>query len=296
MAALEPLIRRYAVEHIETLLAAGEADVNPTLCRHVSAQALAALLNLPEEAARELLDHWQTVLDTEYDVEKFNDVMFGVSAQYAGVVVAQRRAAPLAPDDDMISGTLATEINGTKLTDDQVIKIAIATIAAGHFTTAETLGSAIHRVATVPGLQETLRSRPDLIPTAVEEMISLALPLHELGRMAAPDVELHGRTIPRGCPVGLNFAAANRDPEAFDNPDEFVLDRSQNRHLGFGHGVHKCVGAPLARLEMRVMLEEILARTTSTEPDGEPQNDVGLLGGGFERAPVRLRSAADHDN
>lgn len=296
MAALEPLIRRYAVEHIETLLAAGEADMNPTLCRHVSAQALAALLNLPEEAARELLDHWQIVLDTEYDVEKFNDVMFGVSAQYAGVVVAQRRAAPLDPDDDMISGTLATEINGTKLTDDQVIKIAIAMIAAGHFTTAETLGSAIHRVATVPGLQETLRSRPDLIPTAVEEMISLALPLHELGRMAAPDVELHGRTIPRGCPVGLNIAAANRAPEAFDNPDEFVLDRSQNRHLGFGHGVHKCVGAPLARLEMRVVLEEILARTTSTELAGEPQNDVGLLGRGFERAPVRLRSSADHDN
>ncbi|MDF3144119.1 MULTISPECIES: cytochrome P450 [unclassified Streptomyces] len=137
MAALEPLIRRYAVEHIETLLAAGEADVNPTLCRPVSAQALAALLNLPEETARELLD---------------------------------------------------------------------------------------------------------LTPTAVEEMIRLDLPLHELGRMAATDVELHGRTIPRGCPVGLNFAAANRDPEAFDNPDEFVLDRSQNRNLGFGHGVHKCVG------------------------------------------------------
>ena len=164
---------------------------------------MAALLNLPEEAAaRELLDHWQIILDTEYDVEKFNDVVFGVFAQYAGTVVAQRRAAPLDPDDDMISGALATRSTANKLTDDQVIKIAIAMIAAGHFTTAEALGSAIHRVATVPGLQETLRSRPDLIPAAVEEMIRLDLPLHELGRMAATDIELHGRTIPPGCPSG----------------------------------------------------------------------------------------------
>jgi cytochrome P450 len=175
MAALEPLIRRYAVEHIESLLAAGEADVVPALCRPLPTQALAALLHLPDEAGREPRPCSASSRD--------------ISAP------SWRSAAPhrSIPDEDMISGALTAEIDGAALTDGQVAEIGVQMIAAGFFTIAKALGAAIVRVATVPGLQETLRSRPDLIPRAVEETLRLDLPLHELGRLSATDMELHGR-------------------------------------------------------------------------------------------------------
>ncbi len=189
----------------------------------------------------------------------------------------------------VLSGALAAEVGGSRLSEEQVVMIGAEMIAAGHATTAESLGSAVHRIAADPGVQKHLRANPGTLPTAIEEFLRFDPALHELGRTAAVDVELRGRTIPAGSAVGLNLAAANRDPGAFPDPDTLDPARQLNRHLSFGHGIHKCLGAPLGRLELLVALEELLAATTSIELTGPPENDTGLIGGGFAALHIRVR-------
>ncbi len=288
MAALEPAIRGYAREHVADLLRAGEAEAMAAFCRPLPARALAALLNLPDDAWQELLAQFARFDRVDWDPGEVNAVILSVFAQHIGAVVAQRQADPLDPETDLLSGALAAEIGGNRLSEAEVVMIGVQMIAAGHATTAESLGSAVHRIATDPGLQEHLRANPGDLPTAIEEFLRLDPALHELGRTAVVDVELHGRTIPAGSAVGLNFAAANRDPGAFPDPDSLDPSRQPNRHLSFGHGIHKCLGAPLGRLELRVALEELLAATTSIELHGQPENDTGLIGGGFAALPVQV--------
>ncbi|HWU09290.1 MAG TPA: cytochrome P450 [Streptomyces sp.] len=289
MDGLEPLIRSYAREHLAPILRAGGGDVVPALCQVLPARTLAALMNLPDAASDELLAQIASFEKMGWDPEKVAPVIFGVFASYIGQLVAERRKQPLDPDLDLISGAMAMELDGAPLPDEDVIGIGTQMIAAGHATSADALGGAIYRLATNPDVQMRLRRQPELIPTAVEEFLRLETPLPELGRRATEDVELHGRTIRAGELVALNYAAANRDPEAFEHPESCIIDRSPNRHLSFGSGMHKCLGAPLARLELRVVLEELLAATTEISLGGATEETPGLILAGFTTLPIRVK-------
>ncbi|MET9994848.1 cytochrome P450 [Streptomyces mutabilis] len=291
MERLEPVVRSYAREHLAPILRAGGGDVVPSLCQVLPARTLAALMNLPDAASRDLMAQMASFEEMGWDPEKVAPVIFGVFASYIAQVVAQRRQEPLDPDLDLLSGAMAMEVDGAPLSDETVIGIGTQIIAAGHATSADALGAAVYRLATNPDIQMRLRRQPELIPTAVEEFLRLETPLPELGRRATEDIEMHGRTIRAGELVALNYAAANRDPDVFEHPDSCVIDRSPNRHLSFGSGMHKCLGAPLARLELRVALEELLAATTDIRLDGAAEESTGLILSGFTSLPLRTQVA-----
>jgi cytochrome P450 len=291
MDQLEPLIRSYARELLAPILQAGRADVVPILCQALPARTLATLLGLPDAAYHDLVAQMAEL--GEKGAEEMAPVMFGILASYIQQVVGQRRQEPLDPDVDLISGAMAMEVDGEPLSDETVVGIGVQMIAAGHATSADALGTAIYRVATNPDIQMRLRRNPELIPTAVEEFLRLETPLPELGRRATTDVELHGRTIRAGEFVALNYAAANRDPEAFEHPDSCIIDRTPNKHLSFGSGIHKCLGAPLARLELRIVLEELLAATTEIRLDGVAAESTDLIVlAGLTSLPISVQVAS----
>jgi len=289
MAALSPMLRQYAVEHLAPMIERGHGDVARELCQPFPARALSALLNLGDQAHVELQEQVKQFEAVDWDPDQVNAIIFTIFSQHIARVMAERRAAgTVDPDSDLISGAMSMQVDGEPLTDEAIISIGVSVIGAGHATTADALSTSIYRLATDPYLQARLRREPDLIPPAIEEFLRLDAPLPEMSRDAAVDIELHGTTIPAGSLVALNFGSANLDPEVFEHPEACIIDRSPNRHLSFGHGAHQCAGAPMARIELVVAIEELLARTTGFELDGAAQRAPGLLLNGFSSVPLRL--------
>ena len=163
-------------------------------------------------------------------------------------------------------------------------------ITAGHNSTTGGLGNSILRIAADPAVQRRLRAEPALIPSAIEEFLRLETPVQAMPRWANEATELHGREVGAGEQIMLFWAAANRDPERFPDPDRCVLDRSPNQHVTFGRGIHRCIGMDLARLEIRVALEELLGRTDWFELAGEPVRTT-FIRQGVSSLPIRIRGA-----
>ncbi|SFU07708.1 Cytochrome P450 [Geodermatophilus amargosae] len=287
MARLEPTIRAFVVEDLDPLLAAGEGDIVTGLCQPLPARALAALLNLPDSAHVEFVEQFRGFERVGWDPEKINAVIGQMFESAVSEVVAERRARPLDPETDMLSGVLAAEIDGQPLSEETVVHIGVQMFVAGHATTADALATTMYRLATNPDIQMELRRRPEKIPTAVEEFLRIETPLQSIARTAVHDVELHGRTIRAGDRVALHYAAADLDPETFEHPSACIIERSPNPHLAFGAGAHLCYGAPLARLEMRLAMEEILARTSEIRLAGAGTETSGLMRG-FTSLPLRF--------
>jgi cytochrome P450 len=161
--------------------------------------------------------------------------------------------------DDIVSDILDGMIDGRPITDDEALRMISLIYIAGHRTTTATLRGGIVQMCRNPDVHQQLRGNPGLIGAAVEEIIRLETPIHALPRMITEDAEFGGQTLRKGEQILPNFGAANLDPAVFDEPARFRLDRSVNRHMGFGMGMHHCAGAPLARLQLRILLEEITA-------------------------------------
>jgi cytochrome P450 len=164
----------------------------------------------------------------------------------------------LQPQDDLISLLLAAEIDGQKLTADEVVGFCILLLAAGNETTTNLITNAVRILSEQPELQQELREHPERITSAVEETLRYYPPIVAIGRVAKETVELNGQTIQAGEQVISWVGSANRDVAQFERPEDFISDRKPNRHMGFGFGIHFCLGAPLARLEARIVLHTLL--------------------------------------
>jgi cytochrome P450 len=215
-------------------------------------------------------------------------VAHGRYRDFCAEEIAARRQSPR---DDFLTRLATQEVApGHALSDAEIAALLSGFLSAGHHTTSSLLASMLHRVATDRALRDQLVRQPELIPKAVEESLRLDTPLHAFYRRTTGDVEVDGVSIPAGSEVMLNFAAANRDGQAFSCPEEFRLDRQPNAHLGFGFGIHACAGSQLARLESRVAMEALLARLPDIVCTDESVT-VNLLGGALamlERLPVRF--------
>jgi cytochrome P450 len=202
--------------------------------------------------------------------------------------IAERRRSPR---EDFLTRLATQEVTpGHTLSDAEIAALLSGFLSAGHHTTSSLLGSMLHRVTSDTALRDQLVGEPALIAKAVEESLRLDTPLHFFYRQTTGDVEVDGCPIPAGSEVMLNFAAANRDGQAFSCPEEFRLDRQPNAHLGFGFGIHACAGSQLARLESRVAMEALLGRLPDIVGTDESVT-VNLLGGVLamvERLPVRF--------
>jgi cytochrome P450 len=265
-AALEPRFAAIAAELVGALVAVGGGEFVSAVASPLAGLVFAEYLQLPRERALELnaagerFERAQAHRESE-TAERENLALYAACRE----LVAERKAAPLDPAEDAVSALLAVGV------DDELAAGSLRQLLiAAHVAPTALLGSIAKRLAEDEPLQAQLRAEPETIPAAVEEFLRYYAPNQGFARTATQDVEVRGRTIHKGEMVALVLPSANRDPAVFDDPETLSLDRAENPHLAFGHGPHKCAGTAPARLQLRLALQELLARTESIELAAEP--------------------------
>ncbi|MDO8271583.1 MAG: cytochrome P450 [Gammaproteobacteria bacterium] len=267
MAKFEPNARKIAETLLEPLLYREEVEFIEAFVNPFALKTLCALLGWPEDQW-ESLGGW--VHDSQHSAFKKDPVAGKALASYFSEHVKKnlnnRRASP-SNAEDATDALMNTQIEDVQLEDDQIVSI-LRNWTAGHGTVAAGLGILVLHLAQESELQDSLRSDPSLISTAIEEILRADGPLVANPRTTTRQVEIQGRSIPKGEHLTLMWIAANRDPRSFDEPNAIKVERNTEDSLVWGQGVHLCQGAPLARLEMRVAIEELLARTKRIELTG----------------------------
>jgi cytochrome P450 len=270
LTRMEPALWESARELVDAAVDARELDGFVDLTSPFCARSVMALLNVPDHLAADMsahgsaFEHAQFRFDKER-VEEENVVLYGLARD----LVAHRQEHPLDPDEDIVSGLLAGAVDGQPLDPEIVAGSFRQILIAGHGAPALVLASAIRHLADDVDLQQTLRDDPVLIPDAVEELLRLHTPNQGFARTLMCDVEVGGRTISQGDVVTIPYTSANRDASVFERPDDVVLGRAE-RHVAFGFGVHVCPGSHVGRVQTRILLEELLSRTSAIEVVGEP--------------------------
>jgi cytochrome P450 len=196
------------------------------------------------------------------------------------------------PREGLVHSLMTAEVDGDRLTEEEVVANSIVTMVGGQETTTNLIGNGVLTLLRNPGAMEQLQRDQSLIPTAVEEMLRYESPSQHTGRLAPEDVELGGKVIRKGQAVMAVMAAANRDPERFPDPDRFDVARADNRHLAFGYAAHFCFGAALARVEGQEALEAIVRRLPSLESQPGTlvwRNNLGLRG--LTALPVKFQAS-----
>ena len=233
------------------------ADLMPALDMPLPLIVICELLGVPEPD-RPDFSYWSHILNggTE-DQAEITEVHRAV-ATYFGELADSKRAAP---GDDLISYMVQAAEDGDRLSREEVISMTLLMLVAGHDTTVSLIGNGVLELLKAPGQLALLRSDPSLLPGAVEEMLRFACPVNvSARRFTRAPVELGGVTIPAGEMLFVSILSANRDATQFENPDAFDITRNTGGHLGFGHGIHYCLGAPLARLETAIAVGQLLER------------------------------------
>jgi cytochrome P450 len=248
---LRPSVRRIAGDLLEGIVDAGGGDLVSEFAIPLSVGTLASFMHLPEEDR----SRWVGWVRRMYDSPDPADVRCATTEYYRYIddLVKERRGP-------FVRLLLESEVDGVRLTASEVARFMRVLLIAGHETTAAALSSTLHHLATHAADLERLRHEPDLIPCAAEEFLRCASPVTLQARNATRDAEMGGQRIARGDVVALSFPSANRDDREFPDPESCVLDRRPNRHIAFGFGPHVCAGAHVARLELTVALEELVAR------------------------------------
>jgi len=256
---LEPGIRRIARELIDGFAGDGEADLLDRFARHLPSLVFGELLGVPPERREKFLAFTEALVEARPEAGGAGSQRHPAIQIYREFqqLLAERRERP---GDDLISALLAAEIDGRRLSEEELLGFCFVLIVAGNDTTTNLIANGAVLLADHPEQRKLLLESPAAIPNAIEEMLRFESPVQALPRIARRDVELHGVVIPRGALVRLVWAAANRDEREFEDPERFDVTRTITRHLAFGQGLHFCLGANLARLEARVAFEELLAR------------------------------------
>jgi len=273
---VEPMVRSFVVERIEKLRAMGEADVVRELLKPLPGVVVAHSLGVPE-GDRGLFDRWTSAI---VDAGAAGDVLsageaVGDLVQYFQALIDRRR---LEPGEDMLSALIVGRLrDGQEVSLAGMLGVAFTMVTGGNDTVTGLLGASLELLHAHPEQRARLIEDPSGIPNAVEEFLRLSSPVQGLARTVLRDVELEGKTIPKGRKVLLLYASANRDPREFgDDAERCDFGRGIRRHLALSYGPHHCIGAALARLQGRVVVEEMLARC----PDFAVDATAGSYAGG----------------
>ena len=288
---LEGRIRGFVGEMLEPVIAAGGGDLAGQLTYPLPARTLCAWLGLPDSEWVYLKRISDDLFNAEEgrgnDPETAKRCAIALD-EYSRRLVAERLEKPRDPELDLISGVVGQSDGVRTVTADDAGLLVRLLLVAGHNSTTSALGNCVMRIAAEDELQTRLRSEPELIPVAVDELLRLETPVQAVPRWATEDATVAGRPVCAADKLMLLLASANRDPEQFPEPDECKLDRRSNRHLAFGYGIHRCIGADLARLELRVACEELLARTNWVSLAGPPTRTT-FVRQGVSCLPVTLQ-------
>ena len=289
--------RRAAVEGLagdalDEMLALGEADAVDKLAAPVPVAVIAHVLGVPT-ADMPHFREWSDRIVEGFGVAPGTGApgsslsVLGASIRLHSYLLEHLERCRANPGDDVLSGLLASTDAGT-LTDDELFWLALLLLVAGTETTTSLLGAMLLAFAEDPEQYARLRAEPELIPSAVEELLRFYSPIQGMHRTALVDYAIGAATIPAGERVLLLFAAANRDPRHYRNPDVLAIERNPTDHLAFGSGIHFCLGAHLARLEGIVVLQELVARVESIELAGTPEWNGNPNVRALAHLPVRL--------
>jgi cytochrome P450 len=256
IAPLEPFTRDYCHELLDAVAGQGTVDAAKDYAQHIPVRVIAKMLGFPEEDADQFREFVHNALESIDIPQEQRIENFGKLSEYLRAQVDDHIAHPR---DDLTTFLLNAEMDGRKLDEEHVGGTMALLLIAGIDTTWSAIGASIWHLARTPADRERLVNEPDLMPFAIEELLRAYAPV-TMARLVKDDFEFNGCPMKKDDWVLLPFPAANRDPEFFEDADEVVLDRVENRHAAFGLGIHRCAGSNLARMELRVALEVFLER------------------------------------
>ncbi len=260
VAQLAPRITAITGELLDQVAAAGRMDFIEDLAYPLPVIVIAEMLGIPT-SERAQFRRWSDAIVSPGAAPAAGQLSFMDAqremAMYFGRLIVERRAEPR---DDLISHLISAEIDGQRLSEIELIGFCVLLLVAGNETTTNLLGNAILCFDEQPDVYERLRAQPDRIPDAIEEVLRYRSPVQSMFRAATGGTDLGGVVTRPGQPVIAWIGSANRDETLFPNAHVFDIERTPNRHLAFGYGIHFCLGAPLARLEARLALEALTAR------------------------------------
>ena len=296
VAALEPRIRWLSRALLDRSIERGEMDLAADFSIPLPTLVIAEMLGVPV-ADRPRFKRWSDAMlrlghtlfanpEAEQASREYRAIS-GEMQDYVSRLIGDRRAVP---QDDLLTRLVRAEVEGERLTEREILGFVQLLLVTGQETTTNLVNNAVLCLAENPDQLARLRAEPALLPAAVEEVLRYRSPVQWMFRFARREVQLHGQAVPAGAMVLPMIGAANRDPRAFADPARFDVARDPNPHLAFGHGLHFCIGAPLARLEARIALAGLLERLQGLElaEPGPWEPRAALHVHGPARLPIRF--------
>ncbi|MEU7089286.1 cytochrome P450 [Streptomyces achromogenes] len=288
---LAPYVHRLAGELVAALVGNGGGDLLTDVAEPLPVAVIAELLGIPE-ADRPLLRPWSADICGMYELNPSEETAaraVRASVEFSGYLrelIAARRAEP---GEDLVSALIAAHDEGDRLTGQELVSTVVLLLNAGHEATVNATVNGWYALFRHPGQLAALRADHSLVPSAIEELLRYDTPLQLFERWVLDDIEIDGTTIPRGSEVALLFGSANHDPAVFAEPGRLDLTRAENPHISFSAGIHYCVGAPLARIELAASLTALLERAPTLALAAEPERRPNFVMRGLRGLGVEVR-------
>ncbi len=300
--SLDERIRRIARASIEKMLATdGQCDFVTEVAMGFPLHVIMEILGVPEADEPRMLMLTQELfgatdpdlgrkpeeMDTEQATLAVQSVLMDFY-NYFAKITADRRANP---QDDLASVIANSKINGETISEFEALSYYVIVATAGHDTTSSSTAGAMWALAKDPAEFAKVKADPTLIPGLIDEAVRWTTPVKHFMRSATEDTELRGRKIAKGDWLMLCYASGNRDEEVFEEPFKFRADRKGNKHVSFGYGAHLCLGQHLAKMEMRILFEELLPHLKAVSLNGEPKNSQAVFVSGPKKLPIKFDAA-----
>jgi cytochrome P450 len=291
---LAPRISALTEELLDGIASKGSADLIAELAYPLPVIVIAELMGIPAED-RDRFKHWSDVIVSQTQSGARTADHTTTNREMAGYFLALIEHRRRQAGNDLISSLLAAEIEGQKLSVAELLGFCSLLLVAGNETTTTLIGNAVLCFTDAPGTMDRLRAKPALLPQAIEEVLRYRSPVQSMYRVTAGETTLGGLQVPAGAPLVAWIGSANRDERQFERPELFDVGRTPNRHLAFGHGIHFCLGAPLARLEARIALQSVLERLPglALTPGAHLERMDSTIVYGVKELPVSWQAARE---
>lgn len=287
---LRPHIQRIMDGLVDEVSGSGEMDLLKAIAEPLPVAVIAEMLGVPE-TDRHLLRPWSADICLMYELnppDEYARRAVAASVEFSEYLRTLSRERRVHPRDDLISALAQVVDEGDRLTEGELIGTCVLLLNAGHEATVNVTGNGWWALFRNPDQLAKLRSDHSLLPRAVEELMRYDTPLQMFERWVLEDFELHGANIPKGAELGLLFGSANHDTAVFERPDELDITRRENPHVSFGAGIHFCLGAPLARVELEASFGTLLRRLPNLELVDEPEWKPAYIIRGLRELKVRF--------
>ncbi|MFE6282544.1 cytochrome P450 [Streptomyces sp. NPDC057877] len=287
---LKPYVSKLAEELVDRLVAAGGGDLLADVAEPLPVAVIAEMLGIPE-ADRAPLRPWSADICGMYELNPSEEtaakaVRASVEfSEYLRELIAARRKEP---GEDLMSGLIAAHDEGDRLTEQEMISTAVLLLNAGHEATVNATVNGWYALFRHPDQLAALRADHSLVPSAIEELMRYDTPLQLFERWVLDEIEIDGTVVPRGAEIAMLFGSANHDPEVFRAPEALDLTRQDNPHISFSAGIHYCIGAPLARIELAASMTALLEKAPTLRLAEEPRRKPNFVIRGLEGLSVEV--------